>query len=149
VSYYVIINGVPVNASSVSTGAMWIPPQPPPPASSADDERRCSRCAVRQADTPERRLLEHKMTKALHCKRCAILFIEHQRAEDERTAEMERRQQAILARQRWEWIDTAFRSVPPHLRASLYRNLSRTLHPDAGGDEQAMQALNAAKERYP
>ena len=36
-----------------------------------------------------------------------------------------------------------FRLVPPRLRQEAYRALARVLHPDRGGDEQAMKMLTA------
>ncbi len=46
------------------------------------------------------------------------------------------------------WLDAAFSAVKPEKRAALYRQLSAVFHPDTGGDERLMKALNAAKERF-
>jgi hypothetical protein len=47
----------------------------------------------------------------------------------------------------YTWIAAAFASVPRERRKALYRALSMALHPDQGGDDAGMIALNAAYER--
>jgi hypothetical protein len=39
-----------------------------------------------------------------------------------------------------------FRFLPERLRQPAYRALSRVLHPDTGGDDELMKALNRAME---
>jgi hypothetical protein len=48
-----------------------------------------------------------------------------------------------------KWLEAAFIAVGDKAqRQKLYRALSQVFHPDVGGDERLMKALNAAKERF-
>jgi hypothetical protein len=47
------------------------------------------------------------------------------------------------------WLNAAFRACTREQRSKLYRQLSIVFHPDAGGDEELMKALNAVKEQFP
>ena len=47
------------------------------------------------------------------------------------------------------WVTTAFETCPPYGRARLYRALSACFHPDVGGSEVVMCAINAARDRFP
>lgn len=42
----------------------------------------------------------------------------------------------------YTWIFDVFTVVPPEFRQSVYRALSKVLHPDQGGDAAAMVELN-------
>ena len=44
-------------------------------------------------------------------------------------------------------LQVLFDALPAHLRAPVYRALSRALHPDAGGDVEWMKQLNVANDR--
>lgn len=43
-----------------------------------------------------------------------------------------------------DWAGSMFAAVPPRLHKRVHRALAGVLHPDAGGDQRAMQALNDA-----
>ena len=45
-----------------------------------------------------------------------------------------------------QWALVLFERVGPDRVDSVYRALSRALHPDVGGDTQLMQELNAARQ---
>lgn len=44
------------------------------------------------------------------------------------------------------WAVALFERVPPELHTSVYRQLSKALHADIGGDDAIMAELNAARE---
>ena len=46
------------------------------------------------------------------------------------------------------WLTLAFRACAPDQRQKLYRQLATVFHPDSGGSEELMKALNAVKERF-
>jgi hypothetical protein len=46
------------------------------------------------------------------------------------------------------WLEAVFVAVGRDRAKLLYRALASVFHPDAGGDERLMRALNAAKERF-
>lgn len=45
------------------------------------------------------------------------------------------------------WADQMYAEVGPDLGDKAYQALVRVLHPDAGGDTEAMQSLNSARDR--
>jgi hypothetical protein len=47
-----------------------------------------------------------------------------------------------------KWLDAMFIAIGRQRAKTLYRALAPVFHPDAGGDERLMKALNAAKERF-
>jgi hypothetical protein len=47
-----------------------------------------------------------------------------------------------------KWLEAAFVAVGREQAGNLYRHLAAVFHPDTGGDERLMKALNAAKERF-
>jgi hypothetical protein len=47
------------------------------------------------------------------------------------------------------FLEKIFRACAPEQRGKLYRQLSIVFHPDTGGDERLMRALNAVKEQFP
>ncbi len=53
----------------------------------------------------------------------------------------------MVRERRSTWAVDVLRTVPPHLRRSVYTALARVLHPDVGGDAALMQALNDAWHR--
>ncbi|HEX3456630.1 MAG TPA: hypothetical protein VHR97_01630 [Candidatus Baltobacteraceae bacterium] len=46
------------------------------------------------------------------------------------------------------WLEAMFVAVGRDRAKVLYRALATVFHPDSGGDERLMKALNAAKERF-
>lgn len=48
-----------------------------------------------------------------------------------------------------DWAAQLFASTPKELHEKIYRALSRVLHPDVGGDTEAMKALNIANDKRP
>jgi len=46
------------------------------------------------------------------------------------------------------WLEAAFTAVGRDRARLLYRALASVFHPDSGGDERLMKALNSAKERF-
>src|ERR1700685_4342644 len=61
--------------------------------------------------------------------------------------EIENRRVAIL--QASKWLEAAFVATSKDRRKKLFRALSSVFHPDAGGDQALMIALNAVHERFP
>jgi hypothetical protein len=48
-----------------------------------------------------------------------------------------------------KWLEAMFIAIGDKAqRQKLYRALATVFHPDVGGDERLMKALNAAKERF-
>lgn len=45
------------------------------------------------------------------------------------------------------WADLLFGSLTPELGEKAFKALTRVLHPDIGGSTEAMQILNAARDR--
>lgn len=55
----------------------------------------------------------------------------------------------VLVRGAPKWLRAAFLALAnPPAQQRLYRALASVFHPDVGGDERLMQALNAAKEEF-
>lgn len=46
------------------------------------------------------------------------------------------------------WADAMFSTLPPQLSDKAYKALVKILHPDGGGDSEAMKILNAAYDRH-
>lgn len=46
-----------------------------------------------------------------------------------------------------DWADQLFSAVGPDLAETVFKALTKALHPDTGGDTVLMQQLNAARER--
>lgn len=45
-----------------------------------------------------------------------------------------------------DWATALFRGIPERLHKNVYRSLAKALHPDQGGDAEAMKALVRAYE---
>jgi hypothetical protein len=46
-----------------------------------------------------------------------------------------------------DWATELFAALPEHLHQLVYRALAKTLHPDIGGDPNAMKVLTAAYDK--
>lgn len=46
------------------------------------------------------------------------------------------------------WADALYDQLPAELHAAVYAALAKILHPDIGGDLDAMQQLNVARDRH-
>ena len=109
-----------MNYSATTTSTIYISFVAPAPT--------CSKCA---SHGPNLRRTNHPQFPML----CASCF------------QMVVRENAIVHAQ--TWIEQAFLAVGVDGRKKLHRALSQAFHPDQGGDEKLMIALNAVRERYP
>ncbi len=71
------------------------------------------------------------------------VLITHKQAKQERRSEPPPRQ----ARTGRTWADDLLTSLSPELAERAFKALTRVLHPDIGGSTEAMQILNAARDR--
>ncbi|MFI6477384.1 hypothetical protein ACIBH1_05590 [Nonomuraea sp. NPDC050663] len=63
-------------------------------------------------------------------------------------AKQERREQPRTGRSTNQtWADLMLASLTPDLAEKAFKALTRVLHPDIGGSTEAMQILNAARDR--